>query len=200
MFQLSDTEKRSIRSKILKLREALTPVEWKDRSARIRQRLLRSKVWQEANHIALYHSVKKEVDTTGLIEAAWEEQKLVYLPKCEPKRRLLTFYRIDSFDQLEVVYYGLPEPDPARCAPLEMSQLDLAVVPGLAFDRQGYRLGYGGGYYDRFLAGLPDGVITLSLAFQFQVWADPLPRDTYDLPVHTILTETEWIDCQGVWD
>ncbi|MDQ0340374.1 5-formyltetrahydrofolate cyclo-ligase [Caldalkalibacillus uzonensis] len=198
--KVSNLSKREIRQRITVLKDQLTDQEWKIRSARIRERLINHAVWQQAQHVAVYHSVNKEVDTVPLIEEGWRQGKAIYLPKCNPRTRKLTFYRVDSFHDLEVVYYGIPEPDPKRCAALDFAHLQCLIVPGLAFDKQGYRIGYGGGYYDRLLGVLPADISRVSLAFQFQVLPFPLPRETFDQPVHMIVTEEEQIVCQGEGD
>lgn len=98
----------------------------------------------------------------------------------------MAFYRVSSREDLQVGAFGLLEPIPGRCPPLERGQGDLCLVPGLAFDREGYRLGYGKGYYDCFLAAQP--VRTVGLCFEALAF-ERLPRDGFDRPVCRLVTE-----------
>ncbi|MER2172046.1 MAG: 5-formyltetrahydrofolate cyclo-ligase [Psychrobacillus psychrodurans] len=142
--------------------------------------------------IGLTISAFPEVDTEGIIQALWEMGKTVVVPKCSPKNRTMTFYRIDSYEQLETVYMKLREPDPKVTKPIRTDAIELLIVPGIVYNRSGYRIGYGGGYYDRFLSTY-DGV-TMSLAFNIQV-VDEIVREPYDLPVDFIVTESATIAC-----
>lgn len=187
--------KKDWRGRLNSLKARLSRQEWEEESRKIHKRLFSHPVWKEATHITVYHSVDKEVDTLSLIREGWAAGKKIYLPKCDPKNKKLTFYQVESFDQLEVVYYGIPEPKPTECPELNIENLDVIIVPGLAFDLQGYRIGYGGGYYDRFLSSLSRRVATLSLAFPFQLVEEALPREDYDIPVDIIITSQQCISC-----
>jgi 5-formyltetrahydrofolate cyclo-ligase len=188
--------KKEWREKISALKSNLSEQEWREKSQDIHKLLFTQSLWHHSKHIALYHSVEKEVDTIAIIQRGWELGKFIYLPKCNAKEKQLIFYHIESLDQLEVVYYGIPEPVPARCQKLRPEELELVIVPGLAFDQRGYRIGYGGGFYDRFLSNISSQVNTLSLAFSFQVLQkEELPNDSFDIPVGTIVTDQETINC-----
>jgi 5-formyltetrahydrofolate cyclo-ligase len=189
--------KKEWRQIISKLKSDLPKEQWQKKSNDIHKLLLSEPLWCNAEHIALYLSVEKEVDTLAIIQQGWDLGKHIYLPKCHPEAKQLVFYRIESLDQLEVVYYGIPEPIPAHCEKLRLEELELIIVPGLAFDQRGYRIGYGGGYYDRFLSHLTTEVDTLSLAFSFQVLKrqELLPNDSFDIPVDSIMTEQGTFNC-----
>ena len=101
----------------------------------------------------------------------------------------MVFCRIDSMEDLCVGYRGIREPKP-ECPVLVPSGRDLILVPGTAFDRRGYRMGYGGGYYDRFLSMIPDSCVCAGLAFPEQI-ADEIPVDSYDCRLDIILTGTK---------
>ena len=131
-----------------------------------------------------------EVDTFQIIRKAWEQGKRIAVPKCEPKSRALEFRELKRFSQLETVYFGLYEPIVSETKSVDHEEIDLVVVPGLAYSKNGYRLGFGGGYYDRFLANYQGN--TLSLAFQKQLVAE-LPVENHDLAVEKIITEAEVI-------
>lgn len=187
--------KKDWREKISSMKAKLSEKMREEESRGIHKRLFALPMWTESTHITMYHSVDKEVDTLELIKKGWEDGKKIYLPKCDSSKKKLNFYRIDSFDQLEVVYYGIPEPKPNECQELNIAELDVMIVPGLVFDLQGYRVGYGGGYYDRFLGSLSRKISTLSLAFPFQVSKEELPREGYDIPVDFLVTSEQGISC-----
>jgi 5-formyltetrahydrofolate cyclo-ligase len=188
--------KKEWRKKISSLTSNLPEDEWREKSNEIHKLLFSHALWHRSKHIALYHSVEREVDTLAIMKRGWELGKRIYLPKCDPIEKQLIFYHIESTEQLEVVYYGIPEPVPALCQKLEAEELELVIVPGLAFDQRGYRIGYGGGYYDRFLNNISSQVKTISLAFSFQVFKkQELPNDSFDIPVDGIITEQETFNC-----
>lgn len=187
--------KKEWREKISSMKAKLSEEAREEESREIHKRLFAQSVWTESTHIAMYHSVDKEVDTLEIIRKGWVDGKQIYLPKCDSQKKKLTFYRIESFQQLEVVYYGIPEPKPTECQELNMEDLDAIIVPGLVFDLQGYRIGYGGGYYDRFLGSLSRKKSTFSLAFPFQVVEEELPKEAYDIPVDFLVTSEQCIAC-----
>jgi 5-formyltetrahydrofolate cyclo-ligase len=134
-----------------------------------------------------------EVDTGNIIRKLWGMGKTVVVPKCIPKYREMTFYKIESFDQLETVYMHLQEPNPLVTTAVCSNDIDLLVVPGIVYDITGYRIGYGGGYYDRYLSEYTGH--TISLAFDFQV-CSLVERETYDIPVDKIITNLKTIPCK----
>lgn len=142
--------------------------------------------------IGLTISSFPEVDTEGIIRALWAQGKTVVVPKCAPKSRSMTFYRIESYDQLETVYMKLKEPNPNLATAIEDNAIDLLVVPGIVYNELGYRIGYGGGYYDRFLSSYQG--LTMSLAFDMQVNNEVI-YESYDMPVDLIITESTTIAC-----
>ncbi|WP_342568045.1 5-formyltetrahydrofolate cyclo-ligase [Psychrobacillus sp. FSL K6-4046] len=142
--------------------------------------------------IGLTISSFPEVDTEGLIKELWSMGKTVVVPKCSPKSRAMTFYHIESYDQLETVYMNLREPNPNITRAISSDAIELLIVPGIVYNKSGYRIGYGGGYYDRFLSTYLG--LTMSLAFDMQV-NDEVVREQFDLPVDRIITESATIPC-----
>src|SRR5699024_7389164 len=106
--------------------------------------------------------------------------------KCFPKEKRLVFYKFTSYDELEIVYYNLKEPRPLKTNEMDKDHIDLIIVPGLVYDQEGYRIGFGGGYYDRFLANYANE--TVSLAGQIQMVTN-VPSESFDIPVNHIITE-----------
>lgn len=161
-------------------------------SLTIKNKLLKESSIINSNTIGLTISRKKEVDTKSIIQSLWELGKNVAVPKCNPKNHSMDFYLITNFEQLETVYLDLQEPIPEKTVYINKKNIDVLIVPGVVFDNKGYRIGYGGGYYDRYLKDY-NGTL-FSLAFQLQI-VDQLPKETHDIPVHYILTEKGKIDC-----
>ncbi|HAQ06621.1 MAG TPA: 5-formyltetrahydrofolate cyclo-ligase [Bacillus bacterium] len=185
-------EKKELRKLIKKTLSELTLPLYEDLSYQIAHRLYEDVSWKSASTIGITISKSPEVDTFQLIRKAWEQGKRIVVPKCEANSRSLNFRELTRFSQLETVYFGLYEPVVGETKSVDPVEIDLIVVPGLAFSKNGYRLGFGGGYYDRFLQNYQGN--TLSLAFQKQLIPD-LPIETHDIAVGKIITEAEVIFC-----
>ncbi|GAB3051092.1 5-formyltetrahydrofolate cyclo-ligase [Virgibacillus ainsalahensis] len=152
----------------------------------ITNNLLHSTLWKDAHTIGITISQGFEWDTKQIIEAAWDQNKSVCVPKCNPQQKSLTFYQLDTYEQLEVVYYNLLEPKPEAKKRVEKLSIDLLVVPGLMFNTEGYRIGFGGGYYDRFLTDFTNETVSILSTDQL---VNPLPSEIYDIPVNYLITE-----------
>lgn len=143
----------------------------------------------EARVLMAFLSLPLELDTSPLLQRLLALGKLVAVPRMSWSDRSLTPVRLESLDQpMARVRGGVREPVDAD--PLDARQLDVVLVPGLGFDRSGHRLGWGAGFYDRFLAALPDGVLRCGLAFQCQLM-DALPHQDHDIAVDALITEGE---------
>lgn len=162
-------------------------------SKQIERRFLAEENVLRASVIGITISNYPEVDTEEIIKSLWKLGKTVVVPKCTIKDRTMTFYKIESFDVLETVYMHLKEPNPLISTAVSQNDIDLLVVPGIVYDFTGYRIGYGGGYYDRYLSGYTGH--TVSLAFDFQV-CSLVEREYYDLPVDQIITNLKTIPCK----
>lgn len=141
--------------------------------------------YQGAKTILAYHSTPIEVDTLALMERARKDGKRIALPRCVEGTRLMDFYIVSSGTDLEKGAFGLMEPKKG-CEKLTDFKGSICIVPALAYDRAGYRLGYGGGYYDRFLsgyAGVKIGVIYSQNLLRF------LPRGRFDRPVDLLVSD-----------
>ena len=138
---------------------------------------------EEAKTLLLFYGVGREPDTVPVIEALLARGKAVALPKCLPGRQMEA-RRIGSLSDLQPGAYGIPEPGP-DCPVLSRDDLDLILVPNLCCDRAGYRLGHGGGYYDRYLAGYPGFTVALCPEAWMQ---ERVPRDCFDLPVGLVIS------------
>lgn len=181
-------DKHSIREQIKKTLSRLSKPLYEDYSYKIACRLYEEHAWKQADVIGITVSKCPEVDTYQIIRKAWETGKTVVVPKCKPKEKRLSFRTLTEFSQLESVYFGLYEPIVELTTEVRQEQIDLLIVPGLAYTRKGYRIGFGGGYYDRYLTSFSGE--TLSLVFNEQIISD-FPLEEYDLPVSKIITPTE---------
>lgn len=178
--------KEALRKQAIHTLKDLSASEKADIEARLLAELVESECWKASNVIGITISQGFEWDTKPVIEAAWKAGKTVCAPKCQPKERKLVFHRIDHFDQLEVVYYNLLEPKAGETEAIAKDGIDLIVVPGVLFDRKGYRIGFGGGYYDRYLADYRNQTVALVSEIQL---VDELPKETFDIPVQQLATE-----------
>jgi len=187
--------KKDMRQTMLSTLRKLNQVDYLKRSRVIQDRLMTLNVVKNAQTIALTMSNFPEVETREIITYLWNNQKIVLVPKCDVKLKKMHFYKIESFDQLEIVYAGIEEPIPSITEEMLPHEIDLLIVPGVLFNREGYRIGFGGGYYDRFLQTFKGE--TLSLAFDEQINQD-IPIEIHDLPVDIIVTDQKVIDCKEV--
>ena len=162
-------------------------------SAAIAGRLTRLELWAEASVVHCYvGSLPGEVRTGSLIASAWAEGRCVQCPRVRPHGQL-EHHEVSEREQLAASAFGLLEPDPERAPPADPSAADLIIVPGVAFDARGARLGMGGGYYDRFLAEC--SAPTVGLAFEMQL-LDEIPQAAHDRSVGVIVTELRVIQCR----
>ncbi|MDZ5607995.1 5-formyltetrahydrofolate cyclo-ligase [Bacillus pseudomycoides] len=183
-------EKVRLRKKIVEQMNSLSKEQHKTLSEQIVFSLYEQKEWRESETIGITLSMEHEVNTYVIIEQAWREGKKVFVPKCNRETRTMTFRQITNFNQLETVYMSLREPIPALTVEAEANEIDLLFVPGVAYTRRGERIGYGGGYYDRYLVQYEGK--TLSLAFGFQI-VSYIPTESFDQNVQKIITEKETI-------
>ncbi|MBQ3968958.1 MAG: 5-formyltetrahydrofolate cyclo-ligase [Clostridia bacterium] len=151
----------------------------------IQSRFLALRQYALCDTVFTYVSKDTEVDTTAVIRAAWANGKKVAVPKCVDNNEL-EFYYIESMDDLEEGFCGLKEPVEGKCQKVGDYSKGICIVPGLSFDAEGYRLGYGKGYYDRFLVKF--GGVTVGFCYSSCIkWK--LPRDQYDRAVDIIITD-----------
>ena len=178
--------KASIRKDVLQKMKDLEPEIKRVADQSLIQRLRSLPAYQEASVIATYLPFPHEVDTSFLIDAAQEDGKQVVIPKTYPKGRM-EFVAYDP-QKLKQTSFGLLEPEEGSQA-IDQSEIDLIHVPGVAFQKDGYRLGYGGGYYDRYLADFDGATVSTIYACQ-EVDFSPAP---HDIPVQEVLMDESTI-------
>lgn len=178
-------DKKVLRKQVKDKLLAISKPIYEHHSYLIAQTLFQHPLWKSAETIGITISNFPEVDTYQIIRKAWEEEKKVVIPKCFPKERTMDFRLLKHFNELESVYYHLYEPIEAKTTIVEPDNIDLLIVPGLAFTKDGDRLGFGGGYYDRFLTKYSGD--TLSIAFPEQI-VNEIPVNAHDIRVKEIIT------------
>lgn len=176
--------KAALRRELAVRRNALPDREAKSRA--IEKRVLALPEYLRADELLLYLSTGSEVDTWGLLEKALRQGKAVFAPRCLDGEGRMAFYRVKSREELKQGRFGIWEPDPAVCPSWEGLDGALCLVPGLAFDGAGYRLGYGKGYYDRFLAA--HAVEAVGLCYE-ELLLPRLPRQPLDQRVGRLVTQ-----------
>ena len=190
------TDKASLRRYFSDLRRGLTPDERHAAETAMYEKLFSLPAWREAPVICGYVSVRGELNTDPILQRAAAEGKTVALPVtvtgADEGRMVFRALPNGDFSRLTPARFGIPEPDEA-CPSLTGKDLThaLILIPALAFDENGYRLGYGGGYYDRFLSFLREAEIPhTAVGLTYAVCrAATLPRNAHDIPVHIILDE-----------
>ncbi|MBR5319433.1 MAG: 5-formyltetrahydrofolate cyclo-ligase [Peptococcaceae bacterium] len=181
--------KNQLRQQYKQIRNRLTADQVISYSDSIARQLFATDFWQQSSTVMLYLSFQNEVITEAIYQRGWQEGKTMLLPICAPEGGLMEMSVITSFDQLEPNRYGigeLPEHLQQLIAP---EQIDVCLIPGIAFDHAGTRLGFGAGYYDRYLPRVNPSAKRIALAYECQMHSETLPRDAYDLPMQYILTE-----------
>lgn len=179
-------EKKAIRKQVFAKRKACSGENIRNWSQEITRRITELPEFQNAGRILVYADYNHEVMTGFLIEEAWKAGKETAVPKVEGKD--MVFYRLTDFAQLEPGYFGIPEPVDGEVVYWEDA---LMIMPGVAFDRRGHRVGYGGGFYDRFLEKHP-GIKRVAAAFSFQVFPE-VPWEATDISPEILVTEKETI-------
>ena len=180
--------KQGLRQAFLERRASLEPAAREKASAAINNRLLESAEYERAATIAAYMPLAEEVDVRPLIDRAMDAGKKIMVPRVNHQETGLDYCYLGSVDDLEEGPYGILEP---AGPPDSTADLDLIVVPALAFDMHGHRLGYGAGYYDRFLKTVEATLIGVSFDAQM---IDILPVAEHDVAVDKIVTETRTIE------
>lgn len=179
--------KQALRRSALAARDAMTPEDRTRLSAAICARARELPELVNARTVMIFASFRTEIDTGPLLAWALEHGKAVCLPRIVAPRTMLSYRINDAETDLEPGTWGIPEPTHA-CALVDPTDVDVVVVPGSAFDCDGHRCGYGGGFYDNYLPLTREGTPRVALAFEAQI-VDELPCEAHDLPVTVIVTE-----------
>ena len=192
----TDADKSSLRSNYLSVRAALPAANRATSEAAIRASLRGFDLFDRARVVLTYVSFGSEVDTRTLMGELFAKGRRVAVPRVERDGRRMRFHVITSFDELSPGTMGILEPPPeAHALTVPEMVRTVCLVPGLVFDGAGHRVGYGGGYYDRFLAFYPGDKIALARTTMLS--SNPLPVGPHDVPVDFIATEGGIWNCRG---
>ena len=188
-------DKKILRKEILEKRNNINLVKKMEMDKKILEQFYESKYYKEAEKIFIYISYDSEINTKVIINRALKDKKKIYVPRTEFKTRHMDAVEITTLDNLIESKYGILEPKTEE-PHIDPNEFDLIVVPGVAFDRNGGRMGYGAGFYDRYFKKINeeniDKIIKLALAYELQI-LDKVPMDAKDVPVDYIITENEFI-------
>ncbi|WP_138160689.1 5-formyltetrahydrofolate cyclo-ligase [Peptoniphilus catoniae] len=181
-------DKKEFRSLMLKNRDSLKDQYMKKANEGIFNEFIKSDLYKNSKNIFIFVSYKKEVDTHKIIKYALKENKNMYVPIVNRQTKLLEVSKLSSFDVLKESYMGILEPDKEDYNLVDPNIIDLVVTPGLAFDRSGYRIGYGGGFYDKFFASLNSSPVKMGIGFNKQL-VEAVVHDTEDQTLDYFLSE-----------
>ncbi len=187
-----DASKSALQSAYEAVARELTPSFAKRVDREIHLHFSSMGAYRKAPLILAYLTYRNEMDTTPLIERAWKDGKRVAVPVCD--RGKLVFYEIDSLEGMKMGSRGVMEPNPDDCEAISADDLadSICLVPGLVFDAEGYRIGYGAGYYDEFLADYPG--LKVGLVRTMRISSNPLPHDDHDVPMDVLVSDgSVWV-------
>lgn len=202
---LASSDKDTVRARLRERRQALIPSAAAQRSEALIARLVERPQWRDASNIAAFVGVAGEPGTDAVLRAALQDGKTLWLPRVlDAKAGLTQLVQVVDLSTLVDGPLGLREPPPdaapavGRVTP--SMALDLILVPGLGFDRTGCRLGHGPGHYDRLLAEVRELDTPYRVGLCFSEFLDPLgddllPTEDHDVPMHAVLTDTQWLQC-----
>lgn len=191
------TDKQSIRKHILIKRDSVSYRDIKDQ--KIKETLIAMPEFKGADKILLYASFRGEVDTFEILKYCLLHNKRAILPKVDTKKMGLRLYEIKDISELSKGYLGIPEPNVSEDRRMKISDIGLIIVPGVAFDEDCSRLGYGKGFYDKLLARIKDlglGIGIIALAYEEQI-VSYIPSDEHDIKMDKIITDKRIIGCYG---
>ena len=174
-------DKQTLRAHIRAQKRAMTNEQIEEASVRLGALFVESDLYKQAKTIYGYLPYNQEVRTVPMLQRALDDGKRVAVPKCYGDE--MRFIYLDDLSAVEKGYCGIPEP--IADEPIADDPTALVLMPGLAFDPQGHRIGYGGGFYDKFLASEPDHP-TLALCYAFQM-QEHLETEEFDIPVDCVL-------------
>jgi len=185
--------KVDLRKDFLIKRETMDDVSRKRASSLIRQKLFQQEFWKQANNILCYASFRSEVDTHALIQEAVRFKKRILIPVFDfAHPDLIQVSLLKRYGDLVMNARGMHELRPDAREIVDLKSIDLTLTPGLAFDKHGGRIGFGGGWFDRLFEKAPQ-TKRVGLAFEVQISDKALPMEPHDLPMHAVVTEKEII-------
>ena len=195
VFASKKMDKFAVRQDMRRRRDAMSLDDVLNLSRAVEDRLFSCKDFSSCQNIMFFLSFGNELRTDEMITRALKDGKQVYVPRLIKRERRLEVCEINDMDQeFELGSYDIREPSQSNSKVVSPSIIDAIIAPGLAFDRSGGRIGFGGGYFDWLFKQLPDEALRLGVAYEFQV-VGSIPQDSWDERVQTIFTENDTINC-----
>jgi len=192
-----EKQRSSLRKRILALRRAQSSRDIEKKSGDIRGNLSTFVPFCQAETILFYLAMKDEVQTEKMIEESLQKGKRVVAPSIDWQRKEILPSEIkDLTKDIEIGVLKIPQPKNNLYSPFSPVNIDMVIVPGVVFDRKGNRLGFGGGFYDRFLGKLSDKTELVALAFELQL-VENVPSQSHDVAVDYLITERGIISCKN---
>jgi len=183
--------KQTLKQQIFEKRNSLPKEEIREKSIKIKNNLFSLKEFNVAKNIMLYVSFNTEADTQKIIkELLNKKEKTIVVPYVIKGDFKLHLSELKSFNELKPKTFGILEPREMYIREFNPDMLDLVIVPGIAFDKKGHRIGYGYGYYDRFLKTIKKKAVKIGLAFDFQL-IESIPEEEHDVPMNIVVTDKE---------
>ena len=181
--------KSDIRNRVVTALESLSTEELATKTSQIEKRLFEFANFLEANISLLYMPQNLVVDTKGIIQRCIDYRKIVALPAFDTEKYAMQLYKVDAFEaDMTPGPRNIMEPDPERCKIIPIERIDIAIIPGVALDEKGGRIGSGDGYYDRFIGKLPITTRKVALSLECQI-VQQVPMESHDKYMDIIITE-----------
>ena len=193
-MELKDIKKQ-LRKEIIARRDALPEQMRTTASLQISQQVIATDEFKKAQTVFLFASFGSEVNTRSLMDEVIKNRRKLILPRVDIQEKTMRLYHVKNPDtELIPGVWDIPQPDPTQCELCSADEIDCIILPGVAYDKSGGRMGYGGGFYDRLLASLTPEQFSCAIGICFEVQlVKQVPRDAHDLPVPIICTEIQTI-------
>ena len=183
-------DKKSFRKLIIQKRNEMSILEKNSLSNQVIERLVSTKEYNKAKNIFVFVSTEDEIFTHNFIKNSIKFGKSIYIPFVDSGKKLMYASKLESFDDLEIGFYDILSLPESKLDIVNPEKLDLVIVPGLVFGKNFYRIGYGGGYYDKYLSNPNITAVKIGICYEFQVF-EKVDYNKYDIPVDIIITEKE---------
>lgn len=189
-------DKKILRKEMIRKRDELSPLEIQNLSEKVISRVIESDIFKNSKNIFTFVSFKSEVFTHNFIKNSILNGKNIFIPHIIDK----TMHPVElkDFKDLEIGFYNILSMPEDKIIISKGDEIDLVIVPGLIFGKNMYRIGYGGGYYDKFLSNKEISAYKLGICYDFQV-IDEIQNDIYDIPVDKIITDKRIIERIWIW-
>lgn len=182
-------DKKLLREKYFKKRELIEKDKREILNSKIYENVINSDFVKSNEKICIFISFATELDTHRIIKKLIEMDKKVYVPITDDVNKILHISRLRDFDDLEIGFYNILTPKEEKIELIDKNELDIVFTPGLIFDKRGYRIGFGGGYYDKFFSDINPDILKIGLAYEDFFVDFDLPIEEYDKKIDYLITE-----------